>query len=521
MTLPPDTSPPPGTPAPGRVEIDGGEPNGFVVVVLDRDVDPDPDRDLAAVLTDPPEPGPPGVPPPASPGRLLAVLRSLGDPPTRRLVAPASRDAVQRLQERGRRGRPTPGRDLTRFWRIDLRDGRADPREVAQRIRGLPGVDLAYAESQVVSALTGSTAPGPTVPDPTPVPTAPTGLRAAMLTQGHLRAAPDGVGAEVVRTRCGAGGQDVRFVDVEEGWRIPHPAYSAHAPDVLPDTDRRNRDGVGGFVGDHGTAVLGVVAATGAGVRVVGVAPRVAEVHCCSHYDATTDQELHTVDAIAQAVDHLRDGDVLLLEVQRPGEGGGRPLPTEIDPGDFEAISNATGAGIVVVEAAGNGTRDLDLWRHPTDGPLRAMRRDGPGDSTAVVVGSCVAKTVQGGHARYPDSNWGARVDCYAWGESVATAHATVTTGDYTTTFNGTSAAAAIVAGGAVATQGMQRAAHPGAPLDPATMRAYLSGPANTPQRPVNDPRLIGRMPDLAALADRIGAAECPDDGGGDGGVIG
>ncbi len=503
MTQPPD-------PDLGRIEIDGGEPNGFVVVVLDRDVDPDPRRDLADVLQDV-----------AGPNRLLAVLDALGDPPTRRLVAPASRDAVLRLRERGRRGRRTPSRDLTRFWRIDLRDGRADPREVARRLLGLPGVDLAYAESQVVSAPTVPVETAPAGPDPAPPASA---SRVAMLPQGHLRAAPEGVGAEAVRTRCGAGGEGVRFVDVEEAWRLPHPAYSAHAPDVLADPDRRNRDGIAGFVGYHGTAVLGIVAATGPGVRVAGVAPRLAEAHCCSHYDATTDDELHTVDAVAQAVGRLQDGDVLLLEVQRPGENNSGLLPTEIDPADFEAISDATGAGIVVVEAAANGTRNLDLWRHPAD--QRAMQRGGPGDSQAIVVGSCVAAVIQTGHARFPDSNWGDRVDCYAWGEAVATAYATATAGDYTTSFNGTSAASAIVAGVAVATQGMQRAAHPGAPLLPPAMRALLSGPGNTSQRPANDTRRIGRMPDLAVIATQIGAVDCGDaddadgDAGGNGEVI-
>ena len=191
MTQPPD-------PDLDRIEIDGGEPNGFVVVVLDRDVDPDPRRDLADVLQDA-----------AGFNRLLAVLGALGDPPTRRLVAPASRDAVLRLRERGRRGRRTPSRDLTRFWRIDLRDGRADPREVARRLLGLPGVELAYAESQVVAAPTVPVETAPAGPDPGP----PAGAqRVAMLPQGHLRAAPEGVGAEAVRTRCGArrGGRPVR-----------------------------------------------------------------------------------------------------------------------------------------------------------------------------------------------------------------------------------------------------------------------------------------------------------------------
>ncbi|MGZ8750139.1 MAG: hypothetical protein ACXWYP_04580 [Pseudonocardia sp.] len=76
MTQPPD---------PDRIEIDGGEPNGFVVVVLDRDVDPDPRRDLADVLQDV-----------AGPNRLLAVLDALGppDPAAGRARSPRRRAAA-------------------------------------------------------------------------------------------------------------------------------------------------------------------------------------------------------------------------------------------------------------------------------------------------------------------------------------------------------------------------------------------------------------------------------------------
>jgi hypothetical protein len=489
-----------------RIEIDGGEPNGFVVVVLDRDVDPDPTRDLAAVLR-----GAVGA------ERLLAVLAALGNPPTRRLVEPASRAAVVALQARARRNDAAPPRDLTRFWRIDLQNRDLDPRDVARRLVGLPGVDLAYAESRVVSALSASvdTSPPDTGPPDTGA-TPPTAPRTTMLSQGYLEHAPKGVGAVDVGTRLGGQGQDVRFGDIEMGWVLGHPAYSAHAPGVVSPHPLDNRDGLDGFVGEHGTAVLGIVAASGPGVRVAGVAPRVAKVVCSSHYDAALRQELHVALAIAHAAVDLRAGDVLLLEVQRPGENGGGLLPTEIDPADFTAIVAATGAGIVVVEAAGNGTRDLDLWRHPTDGPLRAMRRDGPGDSRAIVVGSCVPAVLAGGHARFPDSNWGVRVDCYAWGQSVATAFAPPAVGDYTTTFNGTSAASAIVAGVAVAAQGMQRGAHAGATLDPVAMRDLLKGQGSTPQKPDTDQRKIGRMPSLPAIADQLGAVECPDDGDGD-----
>jgi hypothetical protein len=62
----------------------------------------------------------------------------------------------------------------------------------------------------------------------------------------------------------------------------------------------------------------------------------------------------------------------------------------------------------------------------------------------------------------------------------------------------------------------MQRVAHPGTPLAPPAMRALLSGPDNTPQRPANDTRRIGRMPDLAVIATRIGALNCADDGDGE-----
>ena len=55
-------------------------------------------------------------------------------------------------------------------------------------------------------------------------------------------------------------------------------------------------------------------------------------------------------------------------------------------------------------------------------------------------------------------------------------------------------------------------------------MRALLSGPGNTPQRPANDTRRIGRMPDLAVIATQIGPLNCADDdadgdGSGDGDV--
>ena len=249
----------------------------------------------------------------------------------------------------------------------------------------------------MVSALTVPVETAPAGPDPAPPPTA---RRVAMLSQGHL-GGPRRASARTSSAPAAARqGREVRFGDIEMAWRLRHPAYSAHAPDVVADTrsqprrdrrlrrlsrHRRPRDRRGDRPGRTGRRRR---AARGRGGLLLALR---------RHHGRRAARR----DAIAHAAVHLRDGDVLLLEVQRPGENDGGLLPTEIDPADFNAIRDATGAGIVVVEAAANGTRNLDLWRHPTDG-LRAMRRDGPGDSQAIVVGSCVPRSSRAGTPASP-----------------------------------------------------------------------------------------------------------------------
>lgn len=469
-------------PAPDGPEFDGGLPSGYVVVVLAADVDVD---DLGELGTDPDF------------AALVAELGELGDPANRRLVNRAAGDDVRELEERAQRRRRRDRRtSLTRFWRIDVR-GRADPAEFARRLAGLNGVETAYAESRVAPAPGLSARPASAV---------------AMLTQGYLDPRPHGVDARFAWTRLGGRGEEVRLVDVEQGWRLAHPAYAAHAPTVLPDPDRLNRDGLGVFVGDHGTATFAVVAATGSTTRTLGVAPEIASLRACSHYDATRDEELHVMPAIVQAAAALRLGDVLLLEVQRLGSNG-KELPTEVDLADFVAIQDATDAGIVVVEAAGNGPRDLDRWRPPPAVAERRLERDHPDfDSGAVLVGGCIKALHQDGHKRHPESNFGKRVDCYAWGEGVASANATPTTATWTDRFSGTSAASAIVAGVAVVAQGMNLAAGQEA-LPAEEIRDLLSASTGTAQTPSSEPKRIGVMPDLRRIAAAVGSLPRPGTG--------
>lgn len=480
--------PQPGRPDPARPDLDGGVPDGFVVVVLaadspvDRDLDPD--RDLRGVLQGSEESG-----------RLLEVLDRLGGPPTSRLLDPAALENARRidalLREVDPEGAVRTHRSRTRFWRIDLRDGRADPERVAAEIAQLPGVDTAYAEAQVARP-----------------PGAPAAAPAVMFAQDYLAPAPTGVGADAAWSRPGGRGAGVRVVDVEEGWRLTHPAIVAKNPSLLPDAARVNRDGIGGFVGDHGTSSVAVVAASGTGVRVLGLAPDITSLDVCSHYDATTDTDMHVSAAIDQAVLAIGAGDVLLVEVQRLAAGG--VLPTEIDLADFHAIQDATTLGRIVVEAAGNGFRDVGLWRHPVsskrDGERRLSNDGSPFDSGAIMVGACWAFDNGVGHGRHADSNFGARVDCFAWGEKVATATATATTADYTTDFSGTSSASAIIAGVVAVTQGLNLAAH-GVALGPPRMRELMADPAGTPEtRPTGTPPTIGYMPDLGGVAAAVEA---------------
>jgi len=100
-----------------------------------------------------------------------------------------------------------------------------------------------------------------------------------------------------------------------------------------------------------------------------------------SHWDAASSSSGNLADAIAGALLTLQVGDVLLLEIQKG------LLPTETDVADLDAIRLAVALGIVVVEAAGNGSFDLDSY---TDGGGKFVLNRGSADFTesgAIVVG--------------------------------------------------------------------------------------------------------------------------------------
>jgi len=308
------------------------------------------------------------------------------------------------------------------------------------------------------------------------------------VNQGYLDPAPAGIDAEFSWTVAGGAGAGQRVVDLEQGWTLNHEDLVNHGATLLfgalQDGSRA-----------HGTAVLGEICAVDNTVGCVGIVPEIGSVDVTSHSGSLA----NVPDALVGALPSLGFGDVLLLEVQTvlpaaPVFGA----PIELIDDCFEAIRLATALGVIIVEAAGNGSNNLDTTvnaaglqvLNPASGNFR--------DSGAIIVGAATSGTP---HAPMNFTSFGNRVDCYAWGQNVdtCTSNSTGSTTIYTSTFNGTSSASPVVTGAALAVQGVVQAAG-GGRLSPAQMRQVLSDTATgtASNNAVTD--LIGVMPNLRAI---------------------
>jgi serine protease len=437
---------------------------------------------------------------------------------TARVVRSVLPRVILRLEERARHSDFPPLHSLTSFWHLDCRATEDPIESLVEILNGFPEVTLAYRELRVS--------------DPTTVPNPIANPRYA--SQGYLsRGRPHGINA--VQGWLLSNGGGIGFSDVERSWCGGHE-------DLFPDPNPASRtckNIVGATViaganepachsqGMHGAAVLGIVVGKNNGLGGVGIAPGAGPVRLASRFVHTpgapnpcTGTLFNVVDAIAKAIEKSARGDVLLLEVQRDepiGAGAYRWVPTEYLSGDFTAIRLASALGLIVVESAGNGgfnasgdTPGYDLGTLPT--ALTAATAS----SGAIIVGSSdgvESTTVPGTQDRRQTSNFGSRVDCYAWGTGVPTAgdetlgSAGAPTTWYTNSFGGTSAAAAIIAGAALVVQGAYKDTTPvGRRLTPAAMRALLRNPLyGTPcSKPGSEN--VGSMPDLGLVLQQIGS---------------
>ncbi|MEA2233250.1 MAG: serine protease [Solirubrobacteraceae bacterium] len=464
--------------------------SGFVILRLARELEPGDSRDLLEHSQE------------LQLHSLAELLDALGQPPTRRVITSLEPGELLELEEQAMNTPLRPLNSLTRYWRIDTR-GLAQPiDELVQRFSQLDGVELAYAE-MVVS-------------DPA--------ARAITVTrnplsawQDYLKKAPIGINARWAWTKPGGKGNRVRVADIEQGWRLRHEDLRGKAPTLIPNPNGHvpliNRDGTGGYIGHHGAAVMGVIAADDNDRGIIGIAPMLDSLLAAPIYDAM--DAVHVADALTNASKATSSGDVLLLEVQRGLDEDA--LPTETDSADFDAIRLATSHGRIVIEAAGNGNSNLDEWRDVTTKRRRLSRDDLDfEDSGAIMVGACqsalAAVVIDDdhstlGHARALTSNYGSRIDCYAWGENVTTSGYDGPSPDtaYTLGFGGTSSAAAIIAGAAVLTQSMHRAKTPTPKeLWAIAMRSILSNGATGTLQSTLPTGTIGSMPDLQQIATQV-----------------
>jgi len=350
-----------------------------------------------------------------------------------------------------------------------------------QTLRNCESIELAYIENRPVEPPSFITAGN-----------------ALHQSQGYLNASPEGIDARFAWQIAGGDGHgDIKFIDIEQGWLLDHKALSAK---TLPCT------GVNHYLfEDHGAAVLGIIHMHDKEKGGTGITPR-AEGYVISQW--RPDGSFNNADAIMAAIGHLDFGDVLLLESQvydSPSSCSAWPVETE--EATFHVIRLATALGIIVIEAAGNGNfetregNDLDLLEINGE---KILNPAGPGfrDSGAIIVAAASSAMP---HTRIRYSNYGKRVNCYAWGEHVVTAgfypgSSGFAINTYTGKFCGTSSASAIIAGAAIALQSIAEA-NLNSRLSPKQMRTFLSSHTlGTISANGHNADKIGVMPDLQKI---------------------
>jgi serine protease len=257
----------------------------------------------------------------------------------------------------------------------------------------------------------------------------------------------------------------------------------------------------------HGTGVLGEILMVDNQKGGVGIATK-GNGRVVSEWRSVTDTTRNIPAAILDAITHMSFGDVLLLESQEYDPVGGRyKWPVEIVDANYDAIRLATALGITVIEAGCNGSFDLDPYVNLAGKKIFDRSSGDFRDSGAIMVG---AGSSASPHTRMWFSNYGSRIDCYAWGENVDTTYTNDPAGNdntlYTGTFDGTSAASPIVTGAAMIVQGLAKSI--GNQIDPSfefklsplQMRRILTTDGTASSNPTTDK--IGVMPDLKRIID-------------------
>jgi hypothetical protein len=352
--------------------------------------------------------------------------------------------------------------------------------QFVRRLHDLPDVEEAHPLGSK-DELTATPSPPPVTtavaPDDDP----------RSVSQGYLNRAPQGIDARYAWEFRGGDGAGTGFVLLEKGSNLKHEDLTAANVTLISGTSTAPFN--------HGTSMLGVVLMADNTLGGVGIAPA-ARGRVVSQVRAGAD---NAPAAILDAVAQMQFGDVLLLGGYALAPDNTQ-LPLEANDANYDAIRLATALGIVVIMPAGNSGRDLDAYATLAGGKRIFNRASADfRDSGALIVGAASAAAP---HARTSaiGSSFGSRVDFYAWGESIVTTStdaATGTTSEYTDNFGSTSGAAAIIAGAALALQGIAITSL-GYRFAPLALRRLLAFGGTPSANPAAD--RVGVMPNLRAV---------------------
>ncbi|TXB61977.1 GEVED domain-containing protein [Phaeodactylibacter luteus] len=381
--------------------------------------------------------------------------------------------------------------DFNTYFYLTIRPG-FSIEEALERSRQIPAITYA---GRLPEAVAPPLPPGNFVPNQT------------YLTAAH------GIGADWVYANFGEKGQGLRIVDIEYSFNANH--FDLPNVSIVGGTSFFN-----GFGNDHGTAVLGILGGRENSFGITGIVPQASLYFAGAHNSAG---QYDIANSVLQSLQVTSVGDFLLIEQQvagpnQTGSGQTGLVAVEYIQPYYDAIVLAVGNGRNVVEAAGNGSQNLDANANQS-GNNNHYPFSNANDSGAIIVGAGASAPTgsQTARSRLWFSNYGSRVNLQGFGENVWT------TGDgdaydnegpnyyYTSSFGGTSSASPIVLGAAALVQAIQIEQN-GGPLDPLQLRGLLVStglPQQSGQYPAS--QKIGPLPNLEnALEGYLGESCSP-----------
>jgi len=415
-------------------------------------------------------------------GDIEAFLKAHPEISVERVFVSMSEDELEAYAANGERLSGWDVADLNNFYLFKVNGRNTDPRGLLEDLLKHELVQTVYYEPIPEPATCGS--------DPAPV------TPSYVASQDYREAAPTGIDINYAWAHdptYGNGVSSYWFQDLEWGWCETHEDFaSSFLIRNPPDSGAANDY-------NHGTAVVSIVGACDDGKGVTGLVPdsRMTTRVVSNHPT--------TADALIAIGGDLLLGETYLIEMHAQGPSQGTVcvcncgqfeyIAMEYWAANFNAILANSTNGRYCIEAAGNGSMDLD-WAGYGGAFNLGVR-----DSQAIIVGAGTGDAV---HNPECWTNHGSRISAQGWGSNVyASGYGDLFNQagcdqDYTWSFSGTSSASPIV-GGAAISLALIHYNQEGSYPSPTTLRSRLTI-NGTPQGPVDPWKEINVLPNMKGI---------------------